>query len=107
MSNARELIAMNRKTGHLLIVELQLDRNAFIDVMREDGALDARELFRIEQSDGDQTRQCGIELRRAADQFADQFQLIRRQIFGHHDAVAIEDQPPAGRYRVGADAITL
>ena len=61
----------------------------------------------IEQSDGHQTRQRGIELGHAADLLAHQFELKGRQIFGHHDAMAVEDQAAARRDRVGMHAIAL
>ena len=76
--HAGEFVAMHREARHFLIVELQLDRHAFVDVMRQDGALDAADILGFEQPDGDQARQGGVDFRDAAHLFAHQLDLKRR-----------------------------
>ena len=103
----REFVAMHRETRHFFVVELQLDRYAFVDMMRQDGAFDAVGVLGIEQTYGHQVRQGGVDFRYTADLFANQFQLKCRQILRQNHAVSIEDQAAAGRDRIGAHAITL
>ena len=76
--HAREFVAMHREARHLLVVELQFDRDAFIDVMRQDGAPDAAHILAVEQTDGHQTPQSGVQLGHAAHLLAHQFELKGR-----------------------------
>ncbi len=105
--HAGELVAMHRKAGHFLIIEGQLDGDAFIDVVRQDGAFEAAHIVRIEQSDGHQARQGRVEFRHPADLLSHQLELKRRQIVSEHHAMAVENQTAAGGDRVGMHSIAL
>ena len=59
--HAGELKAMHGESRHLLFVELQLDRHAFVHFVQQDGAADIRDLFAVQQADVDQLGQRGIQ----------------------------------------------
>ena len=105
--DAGELPAMHGEQCHLIIVQLQLDGHAFIDLMQQDGAPDVRHFGAAQHADAGELRERAIQCLNVPHLLAHQFDLVGGPVLGQHDAVTIEDQSAAGRDRVGAHAVAL
>ena len=105
--DAGELEPVDGESRHLLLVHLNLDRNALVQLVREDGPPHGADLLRVQHPDADEVRKSGIHRLVVPDLLAHQLEVEGRRIVGEHQAVAIEDESAARRNRLVADAVAL
>ena len=94
---------MHGEARHLLLVQRQLDRHAFVHLVQQNRAPDVADLIAAQQTDADQLRQRGIERLGVAHLFADEFDVEGGHVVRQHHAVTVEDQARgwAGSARCG------
>ena len=105
--HSRELVAVHGKQRHLFFRELQLDGHTLVHLMQQHRASDVADFFGSQQPDADQRGQGRVQRFHVSDLFAHQFDLKGRQVVGEHDAMTIQNQAAARRYRFGSNPIAL
>ena len=97
-------LGRNAEAGELLLGQLQADRHGFEAAPVAHGFQRALVVVGLEQLHGHESAQRVLEVRHL---FADQLELVGGAVERQRVAVAVEDQAPAGRQRLDADAIAL
>ncbi len=100
--DAGELLTSDGEAGHFLLVELKTQRYRLEAALAAQQLSDARVVLFAHEAELAQP----LERRRdVRDLLGGQLQLVGRQVFRQHDAVAIEDQPAGRRHRLDADPV--
>ena len=102
--HARELVTMHREAADLLVGESQPHRYTVEGATRENHAPRVLEVIAVDEPERGQALERVVEIGYL---LAHQLELVGRLVVGHHLAVAIEDQPAAGRDRIQPHPVAL